>query len=41
MKNKIHICGTWYVLLRSPYKFRLSEMHSEKIYTYSANLTDK
>jgi len=38
MKNKSHTCETWYVLLRSPCKFRLSEMHSGTVYTNLGNL---
>jgi len=38
MKNKGHACEAWYVLLRSPCDFRLSEVYSGKTYANSANL---
>ena len=25
-KNRVHICGTWYILFRSPREFRLSDI---------------
>ena len=27
MKDKVHICGTWYILFRSPREFRLIDIH--------------
>jgi hypothetical protein len=38
MKDKSHTCDTWYVPLHSPCNFRLSGMHSGKIYTNLANV---